>query len=110
MANTFKNAFGSNISDSSYTDVYTVPASTTTVVLGLNICNKTASAVTATVRITDTSASVSYQVIDTVSIPGRTSLEIMAGQKYILEATDILRVQAGTASALDVTLGVMEIT
>jgi len=110
MANTFKNAFGSNISDTSYTDVYTVPASTTTVVLGLNICNKTASAVTATVRITDTSASVDYQVIDTVSIPSRTSLEIMSGQKYILEATDILRVQAGTASALDVTLGVMEIT
>ena len=110
MANTFKNSFGSNISDTSYTDVYTVPASTTTVILGLNICNKTASAVTATVRITDTSASVDYQVIDTVSIPGRTSLEIMAGQKYILEATDILRVQAGTASALDVTLGVMEIT
>ena len=110
MANTFKNAFSANVSNSSYADVYTVPAATTTVVLGLNICNKTASAVTATVRITDTSASVDYQVIDTVSIPGRTSLEIMAGQKYILEATDILRVQAGTASALDVTLGVMEIT
>jgi len=35
-------------------------------------------------------------------------LETLAGQKYILEATDTLKVQAGTASALDVVLGIME--
>jgi hypothetical protein len=35
---------------------------------------------------------------------------VLAGQKYILEATDVLRVKSGTATALDVTLGIMEIT
>jgi hypothetical protein len=75
------------------------------------ICNKTANAVDATVQMQDTSASnADFQVLDTVSIPGRTTLEILAGQKYILETTDILRVKSGTANAIDVTLGIMEIT
>ena len=111
MANTFKNAFAANVSNSSFVDLYTVPSATTTIVLGLTLCNKTASAVTATVQFQDTSASnADFQVIDTVSIPARTSLELLSGQKYVLEATDVLRVKAGTGSALDATLGIMEIT
>tara|TARA_B000000557_G_scaffold75529_1_gene60222 strand:+ start:23 stop:358 length:336 start_codon:yes stop_codon:yes gene_type:complete len=111
MANTFKNAFAANISNSSFVDLYTVPSATTTIILGLTLCNKTASAVTATVQFQDTSASnADFQVIDTVSIPARTSLELLSGQKYVLETTDVLRVKAGTGSALDATLGIMEIT
>ena len=111
MANTFKNDFAANVSNSSYVDLYTVPSSTTTVILGLALCNKTASAVNVTVQIQDTSDSNNdIQVLDTVSIPARTTLEVLAGQKYILEATDVLRVKAGTASAIDATLGIMEIT
>jgi len=111
MANTFKNAFAANVSNSSFVDLYTVPSATTTIVLGLTLCNKTSSAVTATVQFQDTSASnADFQVIDTVSIPARTSLELLSGQKYVLETTDVLRVKAGTGSALDATLGIMEIT
>ena len=111
MANTFKNAFAANVSNSSFVDLYTVPSATTTIVLGLTLCNKTSSAVTATVQFQDTSASnADFQVIDTVSIPARTSLELLIGQKYVLETTDVLRVKAGTGSALDATLGIMEIT
>ena len=111
MANTFKNAFAANVSNSSFVDLYTVPSATTTIILGLTLCNKTASAVTATIQFQDTSASnADFQVIDTVSNPGRTSLELLSGQKYVLETTDVLRVKAGTGSALDATLGIMEIT
>ena len=39
-----------------------------------------------------------------------TTLEVLAGQKYVLEASDILKLQAGTASSLDVVMGLMEIT
>ena len=111
MANTFKNAFAANVSNSSYVDLYTVPSSTTTIILGLALCNKTASAVNVTVQMQDTSASnADFQVLDTVSIPTRTTLEVLAGQKYVLETTDVLRVKAGTGSAIDATLGFMEIT
>ena len=75
------------------------------------LCNKTANAVNVTVQMQDTSASnADFQVLDTVSIPGRTTLEVLAGQKYVLETTDVLRVKSGTASAIDATLGFMEIT
>ena len=111
MANTFKNAFAASVNHSAYVDLYTCPSGTTTVILGLALCNKTANAVDATVQIQDTSASsADFQVLDTVSIPPRTTLEVLAGQKYILETTDVLRVKSGTASALDAVLGIMEIT
>ena len=111
MANTFKNAFAANVNHSAFVDLYTVGSSTTTVILGMAICNKTGNAVDVTVQMQDTSASsADFQVLDTVSIPGRTTLEILAGQKYILETTDVLRVKSGTANAIDVTLGIMEIT
>ena len=110
MANTFKNAALANVNNAAYDTLYTAPAATQVVVLGLAIANKTTSAVTVKVQFTDTSASTTHQLLEDVSIPANTTLETLAGQKYILEATDVLKVQAGTGSALDVVLGIMEKT
>jgi len=110
MANTFKNAALADVTSGSYDTLYTAPASTQVVVLGLAIANKTTSAVTVKVQFTDTSAATTHQLLEDVSIPANTTLETLAGQKYILEATDVLKVQAGTGSALDVVLGSMEKT
>ena len=64
---------------------------------------------TVQVQFQDTSASnATFQLLENVSIPANTTLETLAGQKYILEATDILKVKAGTASAIDVVMGLME--
>ena len=108
MANTFKNAALANVSNSGYVNLYTCPASTQTVILGLAIANKTSNAVTVQVQFRDGSASTDFQLLENVSIPANTTLETLAGQKYILEASDILKVKAGTGSALDVVLGFME--
>jgi uncharacterized cupin superfamily protein len=110
MANIFKNAALADVNNSAYDTLYTAPAATTTVVLGLAIANKSTAAVTVKVQFSDSSASTAHQLIENVSIPSGTTLETLAGQKYILETGDALKVQAGTASALDVVLGVMEIT
>lgn len=110
MANTFKNAALANVNNAAYDTLYTAPASTQVVVLGLAIANKTSNAVTVKVQFGDTSASTTHQLLEDVSIPANTTLETLAGQKYILEATDTLKVQAGTGSALDVVLGIMEKT
>jgi hypothetical protein len=110
MANTFKNAALSDVSSGLYDTLYTAPASTQVVVLGLAIANKIFAAVIVKVQFGDTSASTTHQLLEDVSIPANTTLETLAGQKYILEATDTLKVQAGTASALDVVLGIMEKT
>ena len=108
MANTFKNAALANVSNSSYQTLYTTPSATQTVILGLAIANKTTSAVTVQVQFRDGSASADFQLLENVTIPANTTLETLAGQKYILEAADILKVKAGTGSALDVVLGFME--
>ena len=108
MANTFKNAATANVSNSSYATLYTCPSGTQTVVLGLAIANKTTGAVTVQVQFTDTSATANFQLLENVSIPASTTLETLAGQKYILEAGDILKVKAGTGSAIDVVMGLME--
>jgi len=109
MANIFKNAFAVNVNHAAYAVLYTAPASTTTVVLGLAICNKTGNSVDISVQVQD-AGSTAYQVLDTVSVPGRTTLEVLAGQKYVLETTDVLRVKAGSANSIDCSVGIMEIT
>ena len=110
MANTFKNAALADVNNSAYDTLYTAPAATTTVVLGLAIANKTAQGVSVQVQFSDSSGSTAHQLLENVEIPAKTTLETLAGQKYILETGDALKVQSGTASALDVVLGVMEIT
>ena len=108
MANTFKNAALANVNHSAYSTLYTAPSATQVVILGLAIANKASTAVTVKVQFTDSSASTTHQLLEDVSIPAKTTLETLAGQKYILEASDILKVQAGTGSSLDVVLGLME--
>ena len=108
MASSFKNKGLSDVTSGSYDTLYTAPASTESIILGLAIANKSSSAVTVKVQLTDTSASATYQLLEDVSIPANTTLETLAGQKYVLEAGDILKVQAGTSTSLDVVLGVME--
>ena len=113
MANTFKNAIKSNVSNGSYDSLYTAPSSSgnTAIILGLALANKTTSAVTVKVQITDTSASnATIQLLEDVSIPANTTLEVLGVQKYVLEAGDILKVRAVTGTAIDAFLGVMERT
>lgn len=109
MANTFKSVGKADVG-TGYYDLYTVTAGTT-VILGLALCNKASSAVDVSVQWEDANVSANdYGLLEQVSIPGRTTLEVLAGQKYILETSDKLRVKAGTIDSIDATLGIMEIT
>ena len=51
-----------------------------------------------------------FFLLKAVSIPGSSTLEVFAGQKIIAQTTDIIKAQASTGSALDVSLSIMEIT
>ena len=111
MANTFKNAKAVDVSNSSAATIYTVPSSTTTILLGLTIANKNAAARTVTVTWTDGSDSnASVTLLNEVSIPGDTTLEVFAGQKYVLMTTDAMKILASAASSIDASLFYMEIT
>ena len=119
MANTFKVvtfAAEPASAGSPYT-VYTTPASTTTVVIGLILTNIHTSQVTTEVElVSDTSGGgraatngTSFLVKD-APIPVGASLEVLTGGKVILETTDALRVDCSVADKLSGTLSIMEIT
>lgn len=90
--------------------LYTVPSSTTTIILGLTLCNVHTAQVSATVEIVDTSASVTSTVIKDAPIPVGGSLEIMSGNKIVVETTDIVKVSSSIADKISATMSIMEIT
>ena len=90
--------------------LYTVPGSTTTIILGLTLCNIHTAQVLATVEIVDTSASVTSTVIKNAPIPVGGSLEIMSGNKIVVETTDVVKVSSSVADKISATMSIMEIT
>jgi hypothetical protein len=110
MANTFKNASLVSVNHAALATLYTCPSATTAIILGLALTNKTDTSVTISVQLTDSSASITPLLLNEVTVPANTTLEVFAGQKYVLEAADILKVQAGTATSIDAVLGLMQIT
>ena len=109
MANTFKNKVydGSSTSANANMNVYTVPASTTTVVIGLTLCNTGSSQVTANVKL---SSNQNVFLAKDIPIPAGSSFEYMAGNKIIMEANHTISVISDTANSADTTLSIMEIT
>jgi len=110
MANTFK--LKTKAAVTTLATVYTVPSSTTAIVLGLVIGNTTSSAITSTITLasdtSDTETNADVELVTTTPIPGNSSLELMAGNKIVLQTTDLFKVY-GTG-AVDVCLSIMEIT
>jgi hypothetical protein len=100
MANTFKNYVSASVGTSAIT-VYTVPSSTTSVVIGLNVANRGAAQITVDVQLGST------YIIKSVPIPVASSLSVLDG-KIIMETTETLVVTSSAASSADVILSVLE--
>ena len=113
MANTFKLKNNAVMPSSAGTPdtLYTVPGSTTTVVIGLTLANVHTAQVTASVTVIDSSNSnETSHVIKDAPIPVGGSIEIMSGNKIILEASDIIKVDCSVTDKVSATLSIMEIT
>lgn len=109
MANTFKvKTFdGSSTSANTAMNVYTAPASTTTVVIGLTIANTSSSQILVDIKL---AAGATVFLAKDIPIPASSSFEYMAGNKIIMEATHTISVISDTANSADTTLSIMEIT
>jgi hypothetical protein len=107
MANTFKR-YTSNSIGTSLATVYTVPSSTTSVVIGGIVSNVTADTVNITVTAT-TSSTVINLIGEDTPLPAGTALSFIDG-KVVLETGDIVKVKSSAATSLDAHLSVMEIT
>ena len=115
MANTFKVVTKAGVTSADV--IYTVAGSTTTVILGLILGNTTTSQVTSTVTLSsDTSnraganneANQDVELVTNAPIPAGSSLELLSGNKVVMETTDVLKLTA--SGATDIALSIMEIT
>jgi len=100
MANTFLNHTASGVGTSG-TTVYTVPASTTAIVIGLNAANVETSQIAFDAELAGTF------LVKGAPIPANSALSLLDG-KIILEAGDTVVVTSDTAASADVILSVLE--
>ena len=119
MANDFKRftvSSATTSTGSSADALYTVPsggssAALESIVIGVTLANKTSAGITGSIYLDGYDGTDTYIVKD-ATIPAGSSLEVMAGNKLVLQNTgsagDILKVSAGTASACDVVVSVLE--
>ncbi len=97
--------------------IYTVPSSTTTVVIGLILSNIHTAQVTTEGELVSTTSGggtaatngTSFLVKD-APIPVGSSLELLAGNKIVLESTDQIVVTCSVIDKLSGSLSIMEIT
>ena len=98
----------------SFDTLYTVPSATTSVVLGLILCNVHTTAVTASVKMSsntvDVETNVDTLIVKDVDIPAGSSLEVLSGSKIVLQTTDLLKIDCSVSAKIDATLSIMAIT
>ena len=109
MANEFANA--QKVGVTTVQTVYTAAAGKTCIMLELDIANTTSSVVEASVQMLDKSVNANYatggrHIVKNAPVPAGGSLMVIAGQKIVLEATDIIKVTS--TGATDVVAAILE--
>ena len=109
MANTFKsNAHdGSSTVANTVTTLYNVPTATTTVVIGLALANTSQDLIFVNVKVNKSGGDEIYFAKD-IPIPGGSTIEIMTGNKIVLEDSDSVKVSSSESNSLDTLLSYME--
>ena len=117
MANDFKRICTPNVSNSSNTTIYAVPAGASSaalesIVIGITMANKTSSGITASIFLDNEDGSNDVYIVKDASIPAGSALEVMSGNKLVLmndgSNGDNLEALASAANSLDVTVSVLE--
>tara|TARA_B100000809_G_scaffold203060_1_gene204018 strand:+ start:31 stop:390 length:360 start_codon:yes stop_codon:yes gene_type:complete len=117
MANDFIRVCTPNISNSSNSTIYAVPAGASSaalesIVIGITMANKTSSGVTASIFIDNEDGSNDVFIVKDASIPAGASLEVMSGNKLVLQNDgsngDNLEAICSAASSVDVTVSILQ--
>lgn len=111
MPNIFKlhTKDGSAIPSSTETTVYTTPLDTTTVVVGLSLANLSTDTIFVDVLVSNNDGD-EVHYVKNAPIPTGSTIEIMSGNKIVLEQGDSVKVISSEDNSLDTILSVMEQT
>ena len=81
------------------------------IIIGITLANTSASGVTADVFLDGKDGTDTY-IVKGASIPAGSSLEVMSGNKMVVQGdgtdNDVIRVSSSSASAIDVTVSILE--
>jgi len=103
-SNEFKGV--SKINVTTATSVYASPNGETSILLELDIANTTSTAVTASAELLDNALGTDAYIVKDAPIPAGGTLQVVSGQKIILESQDSVRVTA--SGACDVVCSILE--
>jgi hypothetical protein len=107
MPTAFKN-ISASLSSSESTP-YTVPAATTSIIIGAHVTNADSATRTLTLSYTDASRSnTNVPLASAVSIPANSAFEPVA--KLVLQAGDAVKASSSSAGLMHIALSVLEIT
>lgn len=113
MANTFKiDTKSSLVTDAvsnTTTNVLSAGASATIIVLSVLVSNKTGTSANVDVYLVTNTGDDVY-LIRNAPVPAGSSLELISGNKVIMESSDVLRARSDTSSALDIAVSYLEQT
>ena len=112
MANDFKRFCVPSVGTSN-TTLYTVPGSSKeSIVIGITMANKTNTGITGSIFIDNEDGSNDVFIVKDASIPAGSSLEVMSGNKLVLQNdgsnADNLEGISSAANSLDITVSVLE--
>lgn len=103
MANTFAN-YTVSCTDATETTLYTVPGSTTSVIIGLTIANTTSTQIEISVKVA------SKYLIKDAPIPTGSSLSVLDGKIIVTAAQTVTITSSDASGNADAILSVLEIT
>lgn len=84
-----------------FTNVSGVPDNTYAVIIGLLTCNKNTNTRTFSLELTPSGTTTTGVLVSAVNIPNGTSLELIEGDKFIMNAGDTLSAYSNGANSLD---------
>ena len=109
MANTFKLKTKASVGVTTV-GIYTAASPVTaTVIIGVTLANVSGSSINVGIGITRPSAD-NIKLMKDVPLPQGSSIEFMAGNKIVLEASDTITAISDVNNSLDVALTIMEVT
>ena len=100
MANTFKLKSKNNIGVSTV-GIYTVPGATTTVIIGVTCTNVSGQGINVGIGISRATNGDDINILKNVPIPQGSALEIMQGNKIVVEAVDTVTAKSDVNNSLD---------
>ena len=113
MANTFKLDTNADLTTNAISDaaavIVTAGASATNILLSILVSNKTGSSANVDIQL-DVNSGDDVFLIRNAPVPAGSSLEIISGNKVIMESSDVLRARSDTATALDIAVSYLEQT